>query len=198
MRRRRYQNGFYYGLGDSFPLDYVFSGATMVYQATFGGWHAPPTWKQATDGLRSAAWGSFDVLGDEENSNSGSIFYRIAARNDFNSINDVKSTMDGIVQSVGFPLQASMVRFLSNPRRDGGTQPPVGTPGVDPGAVVLPPAAGNVNTKTTPGIFDVGSAADWWQQLVGLHLDLPDLPNIDPKWVLIGGVAIVAFFVLKK
>lgn len=160
-----------WGLGDSaFPLDYVFSGAEVLYQATFTGWQAPPTWKQATDGLRLTVTSNFDVRHDEENERSGSIFYDFVVRGDFHSINDLKSWMDGAVMSSGFPLAASMIRFVSNPRRDQVVQPPVGTPGVDPTVTTVPP--GTVDTgHQPPGILDVGSAADWWGSGISSALD---------------------------
>lgn len=192
------RNDRYYiggGLGDAYPLDYVFAGAELIYQATFSGWNPPPTWKQAADGLRLAATSNFDVRHDEENEGAGSIFYDFVVRNDFRSINDVKALMDGAAYSVGFPIRASMIRFVSNPRRDDVSQPSVGTPGVNPSFTTVPSSAGGVDTTEAPGLFNLSSAGDWWGKALTDTLDSIGAP------LGIGGgtiaLLVVGFFVYR-
>jgi len=180
------------GFADVFPLDYAFAGARINYDATAAGC-APGTraciWPEQMDAMRLAVSSSFDVTGEQDDMDSGSIHFEFATRNDFGSINDVKSILDGIAYSSGIQLRASMARFISNPRRDGAPQPPVNTPGADPRYTTVPP--GGVDT-TKPGDALSTAGAFWFPQLDAIAKSL----NIDSNTVLI--LAGIGVFILVK
>lgn len=155
----------WHGLGDAFPLDYAFAGARVNYDAT-----TKTDWPQdcvfgscisfasAMEAMRLGVSSTLDVSGEQDNEDSGSIHFEFTTRGDFNSIQDIRALVDGIAYSAGVPVHASMVRFISNPRRDGGQQPPVNTPGVDPRYTTVPP--GGIDTTKPAG--PLATAGQFW------------------------------------
>jgi hypothetical protein len=188
------------GLGDAFPLDYVFAGAQVIYQATVRPPESPLRYRQEWDAalgrFKATVASLFRINKTEVVQAVGSIFLNLSVPIDFASIHHVKQWLDGALYSSGLQAVSSMVRFLSNPRRDGTKQPPVNTPGVPPPVTTLPPTAGNVNTQTGPGIFDVQSALNSWGSAIGLDKIAATL-GVSSSLILIA-VAGLAFIVMAK
>jgi len=178
-----HRHGNLAGLGATFPADYVFAGATVHYQATITG-------IGYIDQTLSDVRSNFQLLNYEYTPVSDTIVFNVRVTGDMNSINDVKSVLDGILYSNRFPVSQSMVRFLTNPRRDGSVQPPVNTPGVPPPITTLPPAAGNVDTSGGTGIL--GTAADFWLSDIAKSL------NMSTNTLMIVGVAGIALLFLSS
>jgi hypothetical protein len=183
------------GLGDTFPTDYVFSGAEIIYQATARVSDPLSDWQQALEKLRLAVTSNFDVINEQDEFTSGSIFFEFTVRSDFRSINDVKALIDGAAYSSGLGVTASIVRFVSNPRRDGASQPPVGTPGADPRYTAVPP--GSVDTTQPPGTFDIGSAASVWGQQLGLD-KIASAIGMSTGAVTLGAIGLLVVLLLKR
>lgn len=148
------------GLG-GFGVDYVFAGAEVIYSANvessrlkvgsqgetydacagfpFGTCPDVKDWFAKHSQVWAQAANEGTILQHSENDSNGNLSFKIRSDIDRNSINDIKSDMDSYVQGAGFNLRASQAYFTTNPRRDGNTQPPVNTPGVDPRYTQKPP-----------------------------------------------------------
>jgi len=184
---------FDYGLGETFPIDYVFAGAQVYYNANVMCSSIP--WQSIKDTVA----GHFRINSSQANLSAQNIMFGLTIPGDMGSIDHVRQSMDGIISSAGCPIRGSMVRFISNPRRDSQTQPTVNTPGVDPRHTVIPKEAANVDTyaeRTDKGWL--GNAVDFWTKglpdEIAKNLGLPDGKTL----LLIGGGALVLIFVVSR
>jgi hypothetical protein len=198
----------------AFPLDYVFKGAQLMVSVTVPAvnvhkaiwlWEDPQVieWFRKANLFLAYIGSRYKMVRSEANNVNGSIFAVVEANQDFNSINDIKRAVDYEVSAVGFPLLGSMVRFLSNPRRDDTKQPPVNTPGVPPPVTQLPPAAGNTdnyhkNDPTNP----LEIAWNFWTKAAVDALGLDQLAKTfnlpDGKTLLYIGAGVLAVMIIKK
>jgi hypothetical protein len=178
----------------SYPLDYIFAGATILYQANVESvpkYSSPVAdeWYRKYFYLKNIVYSHYGVNAEAGNHLAGSVMFNLKIHGDMRSINDVKATMDGAVKTAGFTLLASFARFLSNPRRDGTTQPPVNTPGVPPPVTQLPPAAGNVDTpKGDPSSSILGTALDAYLGPLAKSLGVSSLTL---ALIAIGGIVLL-------
>lgn len=178
----------------TFPLDYVFAGADVLYQATVESVpvYSGPTvdeWYQKYFYLKSIVYSHYGVNAESGNHIAGSIMFNLKIYGDMRSISDIRATMDGAVRTAGFNLVTSFVRFLNNPRRDDRQQPPVNTPGVPPPVTQLPPTAGNVDTpKGDPDSSILGTALEAY---LGPLAKTLGISSMTLALIAIGGIILV-------
>lgn len=183
-----------WGLSDTFPLDYVFRGAEVVYGANVEFRYEPLRWNQRIADLNSKVGSHYQILAQSHHEQPGelqNLFFKLRINGDMGSIDHIRQTIDGAAISSGLPVKASYTRFLSNPRRDGTVQPPVNTPGVPPPVTKLPPQAGNVDTDHNNDTV-LGNALDFYLGGVAKTLNISTTTTALILVAVIAGVIVIA------
>jgi hypothetical protein len=190
-------------LGDAWPVDYVFAGAVVNYEANVkpsGFWEGAiasalyrANFTTKFERVKNYANAYYQVNRAAMNADAGSLVFTLRVAGDMASINDVKSTMDSQVRAAGFDLLASHAYFLSNPRRDATKQPTVGTPGADPRYTQKPVTAGGFESKPP---VDTGVIQFWADTFFKGNVDLFGLQV--PKYILAAAAGVAVVLVARR